>query len=613
MTEKWRKKFWTVYEQDFVASSENTTVNFTQFYVLLLFYGKTDGLLFITQYKLGNRINAGIVVPLLAFFLFKKFLFVAWSFNWSENSQELFQEPNYINRGREQYHSHTQMLYTLYCLTYQKLCFLLVLPFIMSTSVPNNMPTENSHQTPFNPETLDYCLVGRLLTNKPIRFTVFKTRMATLWKPKHKVDISLMDPNRFMFQFFNYGDMEQIVQQGHWLFDNFPLVWSKIAVGKDPYTMPLDTIELWVQVHNLPFGFMTESMGILLGNHVGNLVKYDHQNNYGNWRRYMRLRVSLPVREPLKKCFDFVLEDGTGIRVNFQYEKPGNFCYVCGLIGHTEVSCEKRFKRGFVEGNQQWGPYLRADYNGLEREDNDNPWLHDGRRRGIQGGRNGTRADEGHNFHRVYGRVKIGRHTDTKELVFYKHIGALYDSDEWIRVNVESIGHIPDVAQPVGARQVMIGNLQLTSSVTQEVPLLEGDEERIARLVQEARLKNPVMIETTTYTSANLNGQPPASQLAASLAQILHMGMPYAVDPHVNSNGVISIQKPDGPKQLKRLRSDASETSVEERQNGAEAAEIIRTDSNNVIESVDVVMNESAPAANDNVMAGPGHQARQEK
>jgi hypothetical protein len=47
--------------------------------------------------------------------------------------------------------------------------------------------------------------------------------------------------------------------------------------------MPLDRIELWVQVHNLIFRFMTESMGILLENLVGKLEKYDYDNNYGNW------------------------------------------------------------------------------------------------------------------------------------------------------------------------------------------------------------------------------------------------------------------------------------------------------------------------------------------
>jgi len=241
--------------------------------------------------------------------------------------------------------------------------------------------------------------------------------------------------------------MEQIVQQGPWLFDNLPLVWSKISVGKDPYTMPLDTIECWLQVYNLPFGFMTESMGILLGNHAGKLEKYDYENNYGSWRRYMWLRVAMKVQEPLVKCFEFVLEDGQSVIVKFRYEKPGNFCYVCRLIGHTESSCSKRFDRGFMEGDQNWGPYLRADYMGPVGDEMVNPWLHDNRRRGRQGGRARSPYANLNDIHRVFGRVKIGRDTTTRQFMFYKHAGPLYSSDEWILVNIASIHNIPDATQ----------------------------------------------------------------------------------------------------------------------------------------------------------------------
>jgi hypothetical protein len=401
------------------------------------------------------------------------------------------------------------MFYTFHYNTLQRLYFFLALLFIMSTSsnsAQNTNSTENSHPTPYTPDTLDYCLVGRLLTTKPVRFHNFKTRMSTLWQPKHQVDITLMEPNRFMFQFFNYADVERVIQQGPWLFDSYPLIWSKVTDVKDPFTMPIDSIELWVQVHNLPFSFMTETMGILLGNHVGKLVKYDYENNYGNWRRYVRLRVSLPVKEPLKKSFEFVLEHGAAVRVNFRYEKPGNFCYECGLIGHTDGSGPKRFEKGFVEGQQQWGPYLRSDYIGPEGGVVENPWLHDGRNRGR---RTWARAAECSNLHRVFGRVRIGRDAVTRGLVFYRHIGALYDSNEWVRFNVESVGQTQDAAQPVGSKTILNSSLQIADPATHEVQLVEGEEARIEQLIQEARLKNPVMIgdamNNTVESEKNVN------------------------------------------------------------------------------------------------------------
>lgn len=297
--------------------------------------------------------------------------------------------------------------------------------------------------------------------------------MSTLWQPKHQVDITLMEPNRFMFQFFNYADMERVIQQGPWLFDSYSLIWSKVSDGKDSFTMHIDSIELWMQVHNLPFDFMTETMGILLGNHVGKLVKYDHDNNYGNWRRYMRLRVSFPAKEPLKNSFEFVLEDGAVIRVNFRHEKPGNFCYECGLIGHANGSCPKRFEKGFVDGQQQWGPYPRSDYVGPEGGMIENPWLHDGRNRGR---RAWARAAECSNVHRVFCRVKIGRDMITRGLVFYRHIGALYDYNEWVRFNVESVSHTPDAAQPNGSGTILNSSMQIAGHTTRETQLVEGDE-----------------------------------------------------------------------------------------------------------------------------------------
>lgn len=104
--------------------------------------------------------------------------------------------------------------------------------------------------------------------------------------------------------------------------------------------------------------------------------------------------------------------------------------------------------------------------------------------------------------------------------------------------------------------------VQVTGSDVQNTLLVEGDEARIARLVQEARLKNPVnaMLPSSTLEENNfVNSQQNVSQLAASLAQVMRMGVPLAADPNMNKDGVLFLNKPDGQKQLKRLRLEDSE------------------------------------------------------
>lgn len=93
---------------------------------------------------------------------------------------------------------------------------------------------------------------------------------------------------------------------------------------------------------------------------------------------------------------------------------------------------------------------------------------------------------------------------------------------------------------------------------------MEGDEERIARLVQEARLKNPVMIKVPSANVSTVTGhkpqdQLPVSQLAASLAQILRLGVPMSAEPRMTASGMKPLNKPDVPKHLKRIQLEVSE------------------------------------------------------
>jgi 14-3-3 protein epsilon len=134
-------------------------------------------------------------------------------------------------------------------------------------------------------ELLECCLIGKPLVNKPIRFGAFQDMLALLWQPGQGVNVRPMEDNKFMFQFFHPWDMERIFQGGPWLYENHMLILRKVIFGEDPITVPMDSTEIWVQVHHLPFGFMSETIGRLVGNHIGKYVKNDDLNNCGSWRR----------------------------------------------------------------------------------------------------------------------------------------------------------------------------------------------------------------------------------------------------------------------------------------------------------------------------------------
>jgi 14-3-3 protein epsilon len=154
--------------------------------------------------------------------------------------------------------------------------------------------------------------------------------------------------------------MEAVLNGGPWTFDNM-LLLEQVQVGMQIENIPLGHTNMWVQIHNLPMGLMKESVGVRLANYIGSFVEYDKNNGSSFWRQYMRVRVKLDVCKPLKKDTKVMNKEGQWCTVNFKYEKLGIFCFVCGIMGHSENKCEVRFGMEQDDGKREWSAEIRAD------------------------------------------------------------------------------------------------------------------------------------------------------------------------------------------------------------------------------------------------------------
>lgn len=187
-------------------------------------------------------------------------------------------------------------------------------------------------------ELLDLCLVGRIMVNKPVHLVTLEARLGPIWEPKYRMTLILMEGNKFMVQLYSQADLARILERSPWLLDNNMIILQKVAIGEDPMTMGMNSTEIWAQIHQLPFGFMDNKVGALVGCHVGRMIKFDEENNYGPWRKFMRIRVEVMVEEPLQQELVIEREEGDNIKLLLKYEKLGKFCFVCGVIGHSENS-----------------------------------------------------------------------------------------------------------------------------------------------------------------------------------------------------------------------------------------------------------------------------------
>jgi hypothetical protein len=217
--------------------------------------------------------------------------------------------------------------------------------------------TVNLGADPSTVQILEHCLIGRVLTDKHIRFAYFKERLGHFWKPGKKVSILQADNGRFLFQFNHRLDAAKVLDEGPWLFDSYNMVIERIAPGTVPASVALNSLDIWLQVHNLPFGFIQPKVGQAVGRFLGELKEYDHRNTVHS--TYMRLKVRINVTNPLQKSWKVRANEGNFVEILFKYEKLGIFCFLCGVLGHMDKDCTKLFDMEQDDGVREWGDNIR--------------------------------------------------------------------------------------------------------------------------------------------------------------------------------------------------------------------------------------------------------------
>lgn len=210
-----------------------------------------------------------------------------------------------------------------------------------------------------NTNRYELCLVGRLLTEKSINTKMMKSRLADVWRPTMGINIKDLDKGMFLFQFFRKEDMQWVTNGGPWSFDNAMLALEKVETGENPANISPCFVSIWIQLFNLPMGYMKETVGKQLGNFFGEFLEYDAKNNASIWRECMRVRIKIDVRQPLKRKKKIIKKDGKEFIVECKYERLGEFCFVCGLVSHTDRFCRMNISGG-DERVKEWGRWLRA-------------------------------------------------------------------------------------------------------------------------------------------------------------------------------------------------------------------------------------------------------------
>ena len=102
----------------------------------------------------------------------------------------------------------------------------------------------------------------------------------------------------------------------------------------------------------MPLGLMNMVAGEEIGNMIGDVLKVDAEDDGMAFGECMRIKIRMYISRPFMRGDTLdVGEEGEERKLwcPLTYEFLPDFCYTCGLIGHTDRFCEIQLKKGEVQ------------------------------------------------------------------------------------------------------------------------------------------------------------------------------------------------------------------------------------------------------------------------
>ncbi|CAA0840589.1 Unknown protein, partial [Striga hermonthica] len=204
-------------------------------------------------------------------------------------------------------------------------------------------------------------LFGRIYGEKRVNFTGMRNTLQTVWQTQKPVTARALGHNQFQFIFQTEEDKKRVLTGKTWSFDGQYLLLKEWNPTEEGRTEEADTIQLWVQIWDLPLHWVSAEIGLKVGKlfkEVLDVVVPD-MGVYGG--RLVKILVELNLKDPILRGTHIRL-GGEAKWVHFKYENLLTFCYYCGRIGHADRNCA--IKKEDIKKNSlnigQFGEWLRA-------------------------------------------------------------------------------------------------------------------------------------------------------------------------------------------------------------------------------------------------------------
>lgn len=79
-----------------------------------------------------------------------------------------------------------------------------------------------------------FLLLAKVISDRPVNTSAFCDRMAGVWRPVKKVEIQEIEPLIYCLRFFHELDVDRVLSNGPWSFEQRLVVVKKFDLGMVP-------------------------------------------------------------------------------------------------------------------------------------------------------------------------------------------------------------------------------------------------------------------------------------------------------------------------------------------------------------------------------------------
>ena len=142
--------------------------------------------------------------------------------------------------------------------------------------------------------------------------------------------------DRFLFIFSYARDLARVKKGGPWIYNRYMLLLNDYDGLSDPALVPLDFINIWVEVSGLPPELTTRPSIVVVRETIGPVLEVE-----GNLilQGIAKVRVALPLHGVVRLARRVRVSPSAVLALTFKYERLMGRCRSCSRIDHCGDRC----------------------------------------------------------------------------------------------------------------------------------------------------------------------------------------------------------------------------------------------------------------------------------